>query len=64
MASFQFGYKLNCLGSLEPSLAHQLSLPPFSPVTVSKNIPEVRDLSFKEVPRYLAPTPAPPSPVS
>lgn len=57
VASVWFGYKLNCLGSFEPTMANQLSLPPFSLVTVSKNTPEVRDLNSKEAPCCLAPTP-------
>lgn len=64
LASIQYGCKLNRLGALEHSLAHQLSLPPFFLVTVLKNIPEVRDLNSEEVPHCLVPTPAHPLPVT
>lgn len=52
LAFFRFGYKPSCLGALEPWLDHQLGLPSFFLVTVSKNLPEVRDLNSKEVPHY------------
>lgn len=63
LASVWFGCKIN-FGALDPWLACQLSLPSFFLVTVSRQIPEGRDLNCKEVLHCLASTSASPSPVT